>query len=215
MPSPRTCPKCGRPLAAEGAGVCPRCLLGLGLDLGSSFAPGGTGGRSGVLELAGDDLPDALKKARGAPGKSTRGSEAKSELFGSVPGGTDTEPQGRRKKKPGKAGGARPARSKRPSSSKSKRGGEPSADVAPYLATPYRRGDVIGGKYKVYDVLGKGGFGVVYLVYSYEAESVLALKTFRDDLMHDPGARARFMREAQIWVTLGNHPHTVRALFAT
>jgi len=76
----------------------------------------------------------------------------------------------------------------------------------------YRKGSRIG-PYEVYDVLGEGGFGVVYLVYSREAESVLALKTFRDEHLKDPGARARFRREAEIWVGLDRHPNLVRAHF--
>ena len=33
----------------------------------------------------------------------------------------------------------------------------------------YKRGDVIGQKYEVYGVLGSGGIGAAYLVYSHEA----------------------------------------------
>jgi len=32
----------------------------------------------------------------------------------------------------------------------------------------YKPGDVIGGKYEVHHRLGKGGFGIVYLVYARE-----------------------------------------------
>ena len=38
--------------------------------------------------------------------------------------------------------------------------------------TPYKKGDFIGKRYEVYDALGMGGFGIVYLVYSLETESV-------------------------------------------
>ena len=36
----------------------------------------------------------------------------------------------------------------------------------------FKKGDFIGQKYEVYDVLGEGGFGIVYLVYSHETESL-------------------------------------------
>ena len=49
----------------------------------------------------------------------------------------------------------------------------------------YKKGDFIGQKYEVYDVLGVGGFGIVYLVYSRETKGVYALKTFRDEYLED------------------------------
>jgi len=77
----------------------------------------------------------------------------------------------------------------------------------------YQRGDIIGQKYEVFGVVGKGGFGVVYLVYSHEAESVLALKTFQDEYLDDPETRVLFRKEAQVWVDLERHPYLVRAYF--
>ncbi len=77
----------------------------------------------------------------------------------------------------------------------------------------YKIGDFIGQKYEVYGVLGSGGFGVVYLVYSHETESVYALKTFRDEYLQDLNARERFRKEANAWVDLERHPYIVRAFF--
>jgi tetratricopeptide (TPR) repeat protein/tRNA A-37 threonylcarbamoyl transferase component Bud32 len=77
----------------------------------------------------------------------------------------------------------------------------------------YKRGDVIGGKYEVRGVLGKGGFGIVYLVYLPETESVYALKTFRDEYLADAEVTERFRKEASIWVDLERHPYLVRAYF--
>lgn len=75
----------------------------------------------------------------------------------------------------------------------------------------YKPGDIIGQKYEVFGVVGKGGFGVVYLVYSHETESVYALKTFRDEYLEDPEAKALFRKEAKVWVDLERHPYLVRA----
>ena len=58
----------------------------------------------------------------------------------------------------------------------SRRRGRISREVAPG-STPYRKGDRIGAEYEVYDVLGEGGFGIVYLAYSRKTSSVVALKT--------------------------------------
>ncbi|MGA7075464.1 MAG: hypothetical protein WBZ42_02815 [Halobacteriota archaeon] len=53
----------------------------------------------------------------------------------------------------------------------------------------YKKGDFIGQKYEVYGTLGKGGFGIVYLVYSRELKAALALKTFQDKYLPDAHVR--------------------------
>jgi len=81
---------------------------------------------------------------------------------------------------------------------------------------PYKKGDFIGQKYEVYGVLGVGGFGIVYLVYSIDSQgtgAVYALKTFRDEYLADQKERKRFHQEASVWVELGRHPYLVRANF--
>src|SRR3989304_9249019 len=75
---------------------------------------------------------------------------------------------------------------------------------------PYKKGDFIGQDYEVYDVLGMGGFGIVYLVYFREAESVFALKTFREEYLWDREAQERFKKEAKIWIDLERHPYPRR-----
>lgn len=80
------------------------------------------------------------------------------------------------------------------------------------LGEAYKKGDFIGQKYEVYEILGKGGFGVVYLVYSRETGGVYALKTFRDEFLADQQIRKRFDKEASVWVDLGRHPYLVRTL---
>jgi tetratricopeptide (TPR) repeat protein len=77
----------------------------------------------------------------------------------------------------------------------------------------YKKGDVIGQKYEVYGVLGAGGCGIVYLVYSHETQGIYALKTFLDRYLADAQARERFRKEASVWVELERHPHLVRAHF--
>ena len=77
----------------------------------------------------------------------------------------------------------------------------------------YQPGDVIGQKYEVHSVLGKGGFGVVYLVYDSELGGVIALKTFRNEFLDNNQIRDLFRKEASIWVDLERHPYLVRAYF--
>jgi len=89
----------------------------------------------------------------------------------------------------------------------------PVPQEAPRLeaAELYKKGDVIGGKYEIHGTLGKGGFGVVYLAYSRETKQVCALKTFRDELLADAGAREAFKKEALLWVNLEEHPFILAA----
>jgi len=86
----------------------------------------------------------------------------------------------------------------------------PEKDIQP--GELYKKGDFIGQKYEVYGILGKGGLGVVYLVYSHELGEVYALKTFRDEFLADQEVRKRFHKEASVWVELGRHPYLVRAI---
>ncbi len=80
-------------------------------------------------------------------------------------------------------------------------------------SVPYKEGDFIGQKYEVYGILGMGGFGVVYLVYSHETKDVYALKTFQDEYLQDAETRDLFRKEANVWADLERHPYLVRAYF--
>ena len=75
----------------------------------------------------------------------------------------------------------------------------------------YKKGDVIGGKYEVLGTIGKGGFGVVFLVRDQASHTVWALKTFRPEFLADLGAREAFQREALLWVHLEEHPFILSA----
>lgn len=75
----------------------------------------------------------------------------------------------------------------------------------------YKKGDLISGKFEVRQMLGKGGFGVVYLAYDREMQAVVALKTFRDELLANPKARSAFTKESLLWVNLEEHPHILAA----
>src|SRR5215213_5289657 len=77
---------------------------------------------------------------------------------------------------------------------------------------PYKQGDSIG-RFGVRGVLGSGGFGIVYLVYSADLLAAYALKTLHDVHWTDEGTKERFRNEARIWVDLEHHPFIVRAHF--
>ncbi len=87
----------------------------------------------------------------------------------------------------------------------------PSAVPVPDALPAYQRGDFIGDLLQVIDVLGEGGFGIVYLARSLARNDIVALKTLRGELVRDEQTRALFEKEAKIWVELGAHPNLVRA----
>src|SRR5215475_858845 len=92
----------------------------------------------------------------------------------------------------------------------------PAQPVAPpnvSAAYTYKRGDLVGGRYRIHGTLGKGGFGVVYVAYHQQLKVACALKTFRDELLADARARAAFKKEAVVWVNLDAHPFILAARF--
>jgi hypothetical protein len=67
----------------------------------------------------------------------------------------------------------------------------------------------IGGKYKVLDLLGKGGMGAVYLCEHVALRTRVAVKVLPASADEDPQTRERFYREARAFAQL-NHPNLVR-----
>ena len=72
---------------------------------------------------------------------------------------------------------------------------------------------IIDNRYEVMRLLGKGGFGVVSMVYSHEVEEFFALKTIHTDQLMDINARFQFIQEANLWVNLGHHKNIVHVEF--
>lgn len=76
----------------------------------------------------------------------------------------------------------------------------------------WRVGEKIQDRYVVKKVF-RGGMGTVYIVFDPKRHERYAVKSPRKDKISVPGALARFIREAEIWVGLGEHSNIVRALF--
>ena len=83
--------------------------------------------------------------------------------------------------------------------------------MSAHLQITFKRGDRIGDDIEIRDVLGIGGFGVVYLAFHRQTKTVYALKTFRDEFLNDAKTREQFRKEARIWVDLEHHVNLVRA----
>ena len=67
---------------------------------------------------------------------------------------------------------------------------------------------LLGGRYEVGDVLGRGGMAEVHLGRDTRLGRAVAIKMLRSDLARDPSFQARFRREAQSAAAL-NHPAVV------
>ena len=85
----------------------------------------------------------------------------------------------------------------------------PSANVRElHLADPLI-GRLIAERYRVLELIGRGGMGVVYKAEHARIGKVLALKLLTGELTRDHGQLARFKREAEMSSRL-SHPNTVQ-----
>jgi len=71
--------------------------------------------------------------------------------------------------------------------------------------------EVLSGRFRVVELLGKGGMGEVYLAEQVSLGRKVALKTLRDELSLQPGMTERFKREALLLSSV-DHPSVVRVI---
>ncbi|MGL6095451.1 MAG: hypothetical protein ACRC7O_06600, partial [Fimbriiglobus sp.] len=81
---------------------------------------------------------------------------------------------------------------------------------ARHLLDGRRRGFVLGGKYRVLDLLGAGGMGQVLLCEHLRLRSLVAVKVLPAGRLAEPDAVDRFHREARAAAAVRD-PHLVRA----
>jgi WD40 repeat protein len=81
------------------------------------------------------------------------------------------------------------------------------------VADDWRPGDVILGLYEVKQVHEGGGMGLVYRVHHRGWNMDLAVKSPRPEFFRDERDKENFEREAETWVKLGLHPHTVSCYY--
>src|SRR4030042_288560 len=62
------------------------------------------------------------------------------------------------------------------------------------------------GHFRITEVIGHGGMGVVYKAYDSRLDRVVAIKTVPAHLLEDRATQERFLREAKILAAL-SHPH--------
>jgi WD40 repeat protein/serine/threonine protein kinase len=87
-------------------------------------------------------------------------------------------------------------------------------DVRPATSVrEWQVGDVVLDLYEVTGVLGQGGMGRVYRVRHRGWDVDLAVKTPLASALRAAGGAEAFEREAETWVGLGLHPHTVSCYY--
>jgi serine/threonine protein kinase len=74
-------------------------------------------------------------------------------------------------------------------------------------------GDLILDKYEVRQIFTGGGMGLVYRVYHRDWGIDLAVKSPRPEYFRTEEHIKNFEREADTWVNLGQHPHTVSCCY--
>jgi serine/threonine-protein kinase len=77
------------------------------------------------------------------------------------------------------------------------------------MSAPIQAGTLLGGRYRLASLLGKGGFGAVYEGVQEGLGRRVAVKVLLPELAEEPELVARFHREAQAAAALG-HPNIVQ-----
>jgi serine/threonine protein kinase len=78
-------------------------------------------------------------------------------------------------------------------------------------AAPLRAGQIVAEKYRIVELVGTGGMGVVFAAVHLDLDRRVALKVMRTDAYGDEEAVTRFMREARTAARLEG-PHVAKVL---
>lgn len=72
-------------------------------------------------------------------------------------------------------------------------------------------GKIVSRRFRVEDVIGRGGMAIVYRAFDLKSRQTVALKVLREEYEEDPEYQARFKREAEVCRKL-NHPNVVNLI---
>lgn len=88
-------------------------------------------------------------------------------------------------------------------------GATKSENLTANSTTSFQIGQVVEGRYRIVELIGRGGMASVFRVEQIHLKKKLAMKTLHENLVVHPAAVARFVREARVISKLENG-HTVR-----
>ena len=88
---------------------------------------------------------------------------------------------------------------------------EPTTADLEQLVAGERTASLVGGRYQVIRLLGRGGMASVYAAYDTALARTVALKVLSEDYCGHPNILARFLREARLNARL-HHPNIVEVL---
>jgi serine/threonine protein kinase len=74
------------------------------------------------------------------------------------------------------------------------------------LGLDFQEGQIIANKYRMKEVIGRGGMGVVYRAEDILLQRSVALKFLRAEFLVDAEAKSRFLLEARVSASI-DHPH--------
>lgn len=74
-------------------------------------------------------------------------------------------------------------------------------------------GKIVSRRFRVEDVIGRGGMAIVYRAFDLKSHQTVALKVLREEYEDDPEYQERFKREAEVCRKL-NHPNVVNLVDA-
>jgi serine/threonine protein kinase len=84
----------------------------------------------------------------------------------------------------------------------------PSQQILDGVQDPLIGKTIGGGRYRILDLIGRGGMSVVYKARQELVERIVAVKTLKMQLLNEPVIKARFEREVKTLSKL-NHPNIV------
>jgi len=90
---------------------------------------------------------------------------------------------------------------------------DPLDALTPVDTGEWNPGRVLMHNFRVERILGEGGMGKVYLLYSESSDEYLAVKTLRRSVLNRSRSKRLFIRELRTWIDLPAHPNITACRF--